>query len=353
MYPWLLYKINRYLALIICSIFLLNGPAFTACLMPNISERLINFCLLERTKDSIVPLTFAKEFDYRLKRSGYSNGVGLSGKVEQSVINYNFSPIFYYSSNINGGNPDKDLVLGDYIFKGDRNLLRKKGFLTGVSSGLNGRSIYGEGRHFDFYAQVSHAHSFQYNMGINNLSSGFCFANHIKAFWHIDICGNSSQIRRKIVSERNSDLSLNLAKLSTSNSSTHSLNSLGIRRNFVENFKQDQLIFSSERLNSWGLLTKISGLIGEAVIDKQVTRQALAIELRRQIFGKQLTSSWSFEKRSGGKLFGFSLQEIIQSVNVSYPILSNTSVGLGFTQINSKLDYFSSLEPHFSIQFKL
>ena len=219
MYPWLLYKINRYLALIICSIFLLNGPAFTACLMPNISERLINFCLLERTKDSIVPLTFAKEFDYRLKRSGYSNGVGLSGKVEQSVINYNFSPVFYYSSNINGGNPDKDLVLGDYIFKGDRNLLRKKGFLTGVSSGLNGRSIYGEGRHFDFYAQVSHAHSFQYNMGINNLSSGFCFANHIKAFWHIDICGNSSQIRRKIVSERNSDLSLNLAKLSTSNSS--------------------------------------------------------------------------------------------------------------------------------------
>ena len=85
----------------------------------------------------------------------------------------------------------------------------------------------------------------------------------------------------------------------------------------------------------------------------QVTRQALTIELRRQIFGKQLTSSWSFEKRSGGKLFGLSRQEIIQSVNVSYPILSNTSIGLGFTQINSKLDYFSSLEPHFSIQFKL
>lgn len=82
------------------------------CLVSSPNERLSNFCMLERSDKAALSLRTVQVLDYRLKREGFSTGLGLKGRIKQTTFQPYLSPILKYSSNINGGNPEKPLVLG-------------------------------------------------------------------------------------------------------------------------------------------------------------------------------------------------------------------------------------------------
>ena len=108
-----------------------------------------------------------------------------------------------YSSNINGGNPNKKLILGNLEFEGDKSLISKKGMLVGGTTGFSGRSIYDEGKFLDYNFSTSYAHSINHKIGIFNVYGNICAKNHIKNFWHLDICTNSYRVNKKIIDDYN------------------------------------------------------------------------------------------------------------------------------------------------------
>ena len=79
-------------ALMTAAIFLASR-SHTDCLVPSPNERLSNFCLLERSYNASVPLSFVKLLDYRLKREGFAKGLGLQGRVKQTSFHPYLSPI--------------------------------------------------------------------------------------------------------------------------------------------------------------------------------------------------------------------------------------------------------------------
>jgi len=333
------------------SLCLISSTSWADCLTKHSSERLTNFCLLERTKNGVVSSGFARAYDYRLKRSGYSNGVGLPGKVKQTNLSYQAAPVVYYSTNINGGNPDKKLILGGLDFSGDPELVSKKGMLLGATTGLAGRSIYAEGKYLDFNLSTSYAHSPKHNIGTLNLAGGVCSKNHIKHFWNIDICTNSSRTNKKIVNDHNSNISINLTKLFSSAPGFHHETAVGLNRKLFKKYIQNQIDIRLETVGSAGLLSNFKLTFGKNSGNNVALKNSLDWSLSKAWAEKNFTLSGSFTKSWDGKILGQLREESSKSINMHYGFGNGISVGVGVADIDSNINYFSSTNPSFYINF--
>jgi hypothetical protein len=149
-----------------------SPPLYASCVDGDADSRLQTYCVVNSAQGQLVSLRTAQVVDYRLKQDGYERGLGLPGSVQQTTISPYATPIIDYSTNINVGNPNRPLVLGNLTFTGDETLLRKEGLVAGVGIGANGRRIYGEGKYVDYSLGASYAHSQEHDIGI-----GRTFAN--------------------------------------------------------------------------------------------------------------------------------------------------------------------------------
>jgi hypothetical protein len=130
--------------------------------------------MLERSDKAALSLRTVQVLDYRLKREGFSTGLGLKGRIKQTTFQPYLSPILKYSSNINGGNPEKPLVWGGNSFTGRPHLIKKKGVVIGAGIGTSGRSLYGRGKYINMNIDASYAHSPAHHIGIATLSASAC-----------------------------------------------------------------------------------------------------------------------------------------------------------------------------------
>ena len=333
------------------SALLMVSPAWADCLIAGSNERLTNFCLVERSKDANVPLSFAIMLDTRLKRVGHLNGLGFPMKVKRTDFTPFASPVLYYSTNINGGNPKKKLVLGNRSFSGDPNLIRKTGILIGATSGLKGRSIYGDGKYIDLNLTASHAYSPKHQTGVTNLSGAICSQNQIKNNLHLDACVGLTRIKKQITDQKNKYLSLSILNFFTSSPFLQHQNTLEATRYFEKNYTQNQFSLTHQTLNKTGYLSNLTLTIGEPVDNQLVTRRALNWSLEKHIENRKIAISANLRMASGGKVFGFDRNEKTRLLSLSYQLFKNLEIGFGYSKTDSNIDYFSASQPIFTIQF--
>ncbi len=99
--------------------FSVSGTFVSAgCVIFTENERLTNFCLLESFEGKVVDKNTAIFITQKLKREGYFGG------LKKSHWSTNVYPEIDYSGNINGGNPDKPLILGELEFSGDPDFIK-------------------------------------------------------------------------------------------------------------------------------------------------------------------------------------------------------------------------------------
>jgi hypothetical protein len=129
-------QFSRFIILVIY--FISFGKIGSAsCLLFSENERLSNYCLLETVKGKVVDQNTAIIVSQKLKREGYFGG------LEKSEWSTRFYPDFDYSNNINGGNPDKPLILGELEFEGDPELIKKEGVIGTLNFKGNNRATFG------------------------------------------------------------------------------------------------------------------------------------------------------------------------------------------------------------------
>ena len=133
----------NYLRFVIIVIYIISQRSFASatCLLFNENERLSNFCLLENVEGKVIDKNTAIIVTQKLKREGYFGG------LKKSDWSTSFYPNIDYSENINGGNPDRPLVLGDLEFAGDPELIKQEGVITILNMRVNNRSTFDAGRY--------------------------------------------------------------------------------------------------------------------------------------------------------------------------------------------------------------
>lgn len=294
----------------------------------------------------------AQALDYRLKQEGYERGIGLPGKIDQATFSPYAAPIIEYSSDINGGNPNKPLVLGSLTFVGDEDFLRKKGVLAGIGFGGNGRAIYGAGKYLDYSVGGSYTHSPKHDIGITRGFANFCSKNDIGGNFYLDGCLAASQLDKELSDETTGSATLSLAKIFSEGQNRFHQASIGLRRYFEDEYEQNQLSFRLDTLHSSDLFSSVIISLGEGVKDTLALRNSFSATVGTTSFmNKPISASFSYSFSDGGKLLGFSREESTKIVSLTYTIHPRINVSIGYRDTSSNIDYFSESEAIFGLQF--
>lgn len=327
------------------------SQAHASCLNPNADTRLRTLCVADTLARNAVTLDDALLLDTLLKREGYAAGLGLPNQVPQSSTQTFVTPTLDYNTNINGGNPNRPLVLGGLTFTGDEANLRRKGVVAGVGAGVNGRSIVGEGRYLDYGIAANYAYSPQHSLSTARGSANLCSRNHIANQWYMDACGDATRLVRDLAAENTAGLTLSTAKLfSTGNGAYHST-SLGVRRHYAESYQQNQIQLGWSTVRNRGAYTALNAAFGETVQDQLSLRRSVNATVGTTLFNRALTATVGYSYADGGRLLGFERNDTTRSVNISYGLTQNLSLNVGYRSIDSTIDYFSEREPVVSVQF--
>ena len=329
-----------------------TATANATCLNASPNERLSNYCLVERASKQVIDLRSAQVIDYRLKREGYERGLGLPGRAKQFSFQPYVTPILDYDTDINGGNPNKPLQLGNLTFNGDPNLVRKEGVIVGAGAGAYGRYLTGEGRYLDYGFGASYAHSFEHDIGIRRRFASLCSKNHVKNWWYVDGCAGSSYVEKDLTEDTRNTLSLTTSKLFTSSLNSHHQASVGVNRVYDEDYEQNQLSFGFQTIHSNGWHTGVNATFGESIDGEIAVREAVSASLALPVRNRRLTVSASYSEADGAKLLGVERAEETWTFSASYNVYKNVDVGIGYTETDSTIDYFDVSTPIVRISFK-
>jgi len=321
------------------------------CVQPSVDSRLQVYCMSSLLAWTATNVESALALDYRLKREGYSRGIGLPNRVKRLTFSPYISPVLEYSSDINGGNPNRPLVLGSLSFFGDDAFFRKNGVVAGVGFGGSGRALYGEGKYLDFSMGVSYAHSPELDIGIARGFANICSKNDIGKNFYIDGCLSTSRLNRDLADETTTSTTLSVAKLFSESDKRFNQVSLGIRRLFEDEFQQNQVVVKMDTLHNGDFYTSLNASFGETVTNTLTMRYSLEYIVGTTLFSKPIATSVSYSFSDGGQLLGFSREETTKFFNIVYTIHPSVNISVGYSQIVSSINYFNESGAIFGVQF--
>lgn len=327
------------------------SAAHASCISPVQTERLSNYCLLEKAKGTSISLQTGKLIDYRLKKEGYAQGLGLPGRVRSVTLQTDIAPVLEYEDNINGGNPNKPLILGPYEFNGDPALVRKHGVVFGLNASLNGRYTLGAGRYIDYFGGISHSYSPKYNIWIRRHNAYVCTKNHIKNLWHVDACAKTSHEKKQLVESRQNTLSFSTSKLYKSSGHNFHQISFGVSRIYKVGYTQNQFNVKRQTIHSNGWHSSLQTVFGARVENQLATLASLTGVVSIPVNKKNITVSAGYSNAHGGRLLGIERTENTWSLSTAFNIHKNILLRVGYEATTSTISYFNKSSLTFSVIF--
>ena len=291
------------------------------CLAFTENERLTNYCLSEAISGKLVNKETAAVVFRRLSLEGYFGG------LPKPLNDFDISTL-YHSDNINGGNPDKKLRLGNLEFDGEPDLVAKAGTVAGLTLSGNNRLTYGEGRYMNTFASASLAYSPEHSLSYTRSNIQVCSKNKIRREAHIDMCASVNKQNKQISSSDENSLTTSYSKMFLNKFGATELK-ISLRRLNVKDYEQTQLSLSSDLIHTNNGFYSLGLTLGEGVKDQLATRYAININAAKFYKGRKYNLSISHGFNDGGKLLGVDRNERSSSLLVSTGIRADTCSALG------------------------
>lgn len=310
-------------------------------------ERLNLYTLLNKVEGQLVTKVFAEELNILLANHGYTK----AGSAD-NVSKLTFLPTLSFDRNVNGGNPSKDLVLGNITFVGDEAFHEKSGFLFGMAFDAKNRQIIGKGRYLSYNLNGAYSYNNVHSIGVATTGANACSINHIANWWYLDVCANASRIGKDLSDNISQNISLVGSHIFEGKPNNYHQASFEINRYFSSRYMQDQLKLGLASIHSNNTSSGIDITLGEAVPNELATRLSISGKLGLKTSNKTLTINVQYDHARGGKLLGYERSDKTFSFSASYPIAKFVNLAFGYQITNSTIDYFDLAHPTFSLQLK-
>lgn len=320
------------------------GAARASCLNAKADSRLQALCLTDQAQRQVIDLRTAQAIDLHLKREGSARGLGLPGTVAPQRFDLRVYPALEWAPNINGGNPDRPLVLGDLVLTGAPERLRNEGFVAGLGAGARGRSLLGPGRYVDHDYGAVVTGSARHDAAIRRAWGGLCAKVRVVPRGYVDACASASRTRRTLTTENQQAVSLAGVRLWGGEARYHQA-SAGLRRSFFDDYAQHQAFASVETLRLGGVFTRLGVTLGQPVRDRLAQRQGAVATLGTTLAGRALTLTLGYGHSDGGRLLGVARRDTTLSAGLSYVLHPRVQVRLGYRSTDSSIDYYDAHEP--------
>ena len=319
--------------------------AHASCLLFNENERLSNYCLLETVKGKVVDQKTAIIVSQKLKREGYFGG------LENSEWSTRFYPDFDYSDNINGGNPDKPLIIGELEFEGDPELIKQEGVIGTVNFQGSNRATFGSGRYLQTNISAAYSYSPKRKNGFSNANLSSCYKHKLTTTNFLDLCASASHQNKEITEDTNKSLSLSMSKLRFDNNIGFSEGQIGIINLISDDYTQNQLTFSLHTIHKQNLYSALRLRFGNPVELITALNFGIDFNISRIMNGRKFSLNLSHELNDGGILFGENRSDITNKISLASNLNANTQIKLAYTSTNSSIDYFDQNYPTIKLTF--
>ena len=311
------------------------------------------YCIVQNLNGSVVSADTAKYVDHKLKSLGFSEGLSLGlpkSNVSQST-HLSWRPILEYENNINGGNPHKDLVVGNYIFEGDETRVRKSGLLAGVGINFSGSYIYGPGRYISLNANKELKHNFEHELSIHNYSLSACSMNHVYNWWSLDLCFNKYKIKKKFATTSSKNLIISGSKIITLPYVSYTKLGVGIEHYIDQNIQQNRIFGELSAMLSKGRFAAFKLTTGQSVLNELTLAYEVEASVSSTFYGEPITLRLRQSRYEGGKFFGLDWSETSNSIGIEYPLTRHLVATVGLYKKTSSIGYFEEEVPRLGFYF--
>lgn len=326
------------------------GQSASACVSSN-DEQLQTYCLINELEQKPISKETAVAIDQRLKLQGYQNGIGLGFNNQPVLTKISVGVTASYDANVNGGNPEGPLKIGNLIFQTDPNLYQKSGFLMGSYVNLDHRHILSEGKYITLNAGVSYHYNNEHDLGVNSQHVTVCSKNHVKNWWYINACGARKTINKKLSDSSTSDFSIHTKKLFQNNTGSYSALQASINRLQENNYNQSQLQLEYQTVNEFGTSLGIIGKLGEDVQDTLALKNLFEMSYTKLFKDKPIEIVFGSTAYGGFQIFGIDRSDLTKSISLSIPLTKRFALSVGASKTNSTIDYYDSVNPTISLQY--
>ena len=312
------------------------------------------YCIVERLDGAIVSADTAIYADQKLKSFGFTKGLnlGLPAKPITRKTSLSWRPILEYDSNINGGNPQRDLVVGNFVFQGDESRMRQSGLVAGIGINFAGSYFYGSGRYMNLTLKKEYKHNFQHELSIDNYALSACSMNHVYNWWSVDFCVNENNTNKKFATSEAKNFNVFGSKIFTLPHSSYTKFGVGIERYIDPNVQQNRISAELKAMFSEGRFASLKVTTGRSVPSKLSMTHEVAASVTHPLYGKPLTLRLSQATYDGGKFLGLDWSETNNSIGIEYPVTPALTATLGFYKKSSSIVYFEEDAPIFGLSYK-
>ena len=324
-------------------LLLLSSSAAANCLVFPQNERLSNYCILSKVDGKRVDAQTANVVIQRLQREGYFGGLSSPQFVTQVY------PTFTYSNNINGGNPDKKLKLGNLEFDGEPELVAKQGVVGSLNFAASNRTTIDEGRYIDASASLSLSYSPEHALTYTNTNIRLCSKNKMNKDTHVDVCASTTSQNKDITRDQTDGLSASWGKMLYVEDLGFNEAKIGLKRVYNDDFEQNQLLLSVDTIHDRDLFTSLSIKFGAPVEGNLALNYGIGLGLSGVIKNRKVTLNINHEYSDGGRLLGVERDDKVTTVSLSTQLRRGTSITLGYKSSNSSIDYFDQYYPSISL----
>ena len=324
-------------------LLLLSSSAAANCLVFPQNERLSNYCILSKVDGKRVDAQTANVVIQRLQREGYFGGLSSPQFVTQVY------PTFTYSNNINGGNPDKKLKLGNLEFDGEPELVAKQGVVGSLNFAASNRTTIDEGRYIDASASLSLSYSPEHALTYTNTNIRLCSKNKMNKDTHVDVCASTTSQNKDITRDQTDSLSASWGKMLYVEDLGFNEAKIGLKRVYNYDFEQNQLLLSVDTIHDRDLFTSLSIKFGAPVEGNLALNYGIGLGVSGVVKDRKVTLNLNHEYSDGGRLLGVERDDKVTTVSLSTQLRKGTSITLGYKASNSSIDYFDQHYPIISL----
>lgn len=336
--------------LVFLSSYLLSASGLSACTIAHKNERLFTHCLLNSSLNKSVEPATAYFLNTKLRRN-VQPGIATLPVAERSLQRF-LAPVILYSHNINGGNPNAALVLGDMVFQGKADRVKKAGVLMGVGAGLRDRYFPHARTYFEYGVSAHYAHSPQHKMGIASLSADACFVKSLRNWRYVDLCTRADRIQKDLSDTRIKQHEIRVSKLWNGKFAQSHQFTAGVAVRNADQSVQTQILVEMEMLYSTNRIWSLRIIRGERVPNRLVLTQIVSLSLVELIKQNPFALDLSYSEYSGGGLLGYKRDDSTLSALLSYPVSPQVSLSFGYQFTNSTIDYFDLKTPILALKFQ-
>ena len=261
------------------------------------------------------------------------------------------TPILRHESDINGGNPDRPLVLGNLVFTGDPGRVRRAGVVAGAEFGVALAHAAPPGLRLGLVGAWSGATDGSEGAGIRSARLSGCLERGLALGWFAELCAEARRTLRRFATTDTRATTLRVGRVFTAPGRTHAEAHLGVARALLDFAGQRRFLGGIDAIHQNGWHTGLHLMAGSAVGGRHAVRREAAGRIRIPVGARWVRIETNISAASGSFYFGVPRTETTFGATLVVPLTRALRLSAGYRRTRASIDYFASEGATFGIQF--